>query len=63
MSALAKVWWKRIKAGTQNYNDCPQKYKADVKELAIEDVENGVITAEEYEELIGEPFPVEEVEE
>lgn len=53
---MAKIWHKRILAGTQSYNDCPLKYKADVKAMLIEDVENGVITAEEYEEITGEPY-------
>lgn len=57
MSSMAKIWWKRIKAGTQVYSDCPQKYKEDVKILAQQDVADGIITAEEYEELIGEPYP------
>lgn len=58
MSAVSKVWHKRILAGTQKYADCPLKYKGDVKKLLIEDVENGVITAEQYEEITGEPCPV-----
>lgn len=53
---MAKIWHKRILAGTQSYADCPLKYKADVKQMLIEDVENGVITAEEYEEITGEPY-------
>lgn len=57
MAAMAKIWWKRIKAGTQVFSDCPEKYKNDVRELAKEDVENGVITVEEYEELLNEFYP------
>lgn len=56
---MAKIWHKRILAGTQIYADCPLKYKADVKTMFIDDVVNGVITAEQYEEIIGEPYPAE----
>ena len=57
MSAVAKVWHKRILAGTQIYSDCPLKYKGDVRLLLIEDVQNGVITEEQYENITGEPYP------
>lgn len=60
---MAKIWHKRILAGTQIFDDCPLKYKADVKAMFIEDVQNGVISAEQYEEIIGEPYPYEESEE
>lgn len=56
---MAKIWHKRILAGTQFYSDCPMKYKADVKAMLIDDVENGVITAEEYEDITGEKYPYE----
>lgn len=62
MSAMAKIWHKRILAGTQSYDDCPLKYKGEVKELLIQDVELGIITPEQYEEITGEPYPVEEQE-
>ena len=58
MSAMAKVWHKRILAGTQEYSKCPLKYKEEVKELLILDVDSGVITPERYEEITGEPYPV-----
>lgn len=58
MSAVSKVWHRRILAGTQNYADCPLKYKGEVKELLIEDVQNGVITEAQYENITGEPYPV-----
>lgn len=57
MSAVSKVWHRRILAGTQKYEDCPLKYKNDVKTLLIEDVETGVITKEQYENITGEPYP------
>ena len=60
---MAKIWHKRILAGTQFYAECPLKYKADVKEMLMEDVRFGVITIEQYEEYVGETYPtVEELE-
>ena len=49
---MAKIWRNRIEAGTQVFSDCPEKYKKDVLKLLQEDVEDGVITKEEYDKLI-----------
>ena len=58
---MAKIYWRRIKAGTRFYADVPtEALKAEIKELAIQDVSNGVITAERYKELIGEDYPTKE---
>ena len=58
---MAKIYWRRIKAGTRFYADVPtDKLKAEIKELAIQDVKDGEITAEQYKELIGEDFPATE---
>lgn len=54
--AIAKIWRNRIEAGTQSFTDCPEKYKAMVLQLMREDVASGKITAEEFEELTGEPY-------
>jgi hypothetical protein len=54
---MAKIYWRRIKAGTRFYNDVPtEELKAEIKELAKQDVKNGVITAECYADLIGEDY-------
>ena len=54
---MAKIYWRRIKAGTRFYNDVPTpELKAEIKELAKKDVENGIITNEEYKALIGEEY-------
>ena len=58
---MAKIYWRRIKAGTRFFADVPgEALKAEIKELAAQDVRGGAITAEQYEELIGEPCPVSE---
>lgn len=54
---MAKIYWRRIKAGTRFYEDVPTAaLKAEIKELAKADVKNDVITAEQYAELIGEVY-------
>ena len=54
---MAKIYWRRIKAGTRFFADVPKdELKIEIKELAKQDVKNGVITAERYTELIGEEF-------
>lgn len=57
---IARSYWRRIKAGARTFDQTPDELKDDVRELAREDVEAGVITAAEYEELIGEPYPATE---
>ena len=49
---MAKIWRNRIEAGTQLFSNCPAKYKNDVLELMQQDVENGIITEDEFNELI-----------
>ena len=56
VKAIAHSYWRRIKDGARTYDSVPASVKEDVKTLAREDVDNGVITAEEYEEFIGEPY-------
>ena len=49
---MAKIWRNRIEAETQVFSNCPDKYKEDVLNLMQQDVEDGVITQEEYDKLI-----------
>ena len=54
---MAKIYWRRIKAGTRFFADVPtDALKTEIKELAKQDVANGEITAETYAELIGEAY-------
>ena len=54
---MAKIYWRRIKAGTRFFADVPtDALKTEIKELAKQDVVNGEITAETYKELIGEDY-------
>lgn len=54
--AIAKIWRNRIEAETQKFDDCPTKYRAQVLALMRQDVVDGIITKEQFEELTGEPY-------
>ena len=55
---MARIYWRRIKAGTRFFADVPtEALKAEIRELAQQDVKKGVISAEKYAELIGEAYP------
>lgn len=49
---IAKIWRNRIIAGDQKLSECPSKYKDVVIALLEEDLKNGVITQEEYDEIM-----------
>lgn len=53
---MAKIWRNRIEAGDQLFENCPARYKPQVLELMRQDVADGVITAERFEELTGVPY-------
>ncbi len=53
---MAKIWRNRIEAGDQLFSHCPQRYRAQVLVLMRQDVVDGIITAEEFENLTGIPY-------
>lgn len=53
---MAKIWRNRIIAGDQLFENCPQKYRTQVLEFLRQDVADGVISAEQFEELTGQPY-------
>ena len=53
---MAKIWRNRIIAETRTYAEVPLTWKAQVKALLKEAVHDGTITAEKYEEYVGEPY-------
>ena len=58
---MAKIYWRRIKAGTRFFADVPgEALKDEVKVLAKQDVVDGIISAEQYYKLIGEEYIVSE---
>lgn len=57
VKAIAHSYWRRIKQGARTFDSIKdEEVKEDVKILAKTDVVNGVITEEEYEQYIGEPY-------
>lgn len=55
---MAKIWHNRIIAGTRTFDEVPQAWRAQVKVLFKADVVNGIISEEEYAEIVGEPYEV-----
>lgn len=58
IKAIAHSYWRSIKRGTRTFDSVPASVQDDVRVLAQTDVENDVITAEEYKQYIGEEYPV-----
>ncbi len=53
---MAKIWRNRIIAGDKQYKKCPAVYRPAVKALLKKDVEDGVITEQEFEKTTGEVY-------
>lgn len=58
IKAIAHSYWRSIKRGTRTFDSVPASVQDDVRILAQTDVENDVITAEEYKQYIGEEYPI-----
>lgn len=56
MKAISKSYWRLIKNGVKQFQDIPDSVKEDVIILARQEVEEGKITAEKYQDLIGVPY-------
>lgn len=54
IKAIAHSYWRSIKRGTRTFDSVPANVQDDVRALAQTDVDNGVITEEEYKQYIGE---------
>lgn len=61
VKAIAHSYWRRIKDGARTFESVPANVRDDVRTLAQTDVANGVITAEEYKNFIGEEYPEENI--
>ena len=53
---IAQSYWRLIKKDRKTYASLDDTMKELVKTLAKSDVKNGVITAEEYKQYIGEEY-------
>ena len=60
VKAIAHSYWRSIKRGTRTFDSIPDSVKDDVCTIAQADVQDGVITPEQYKQYIGEPYPVTE---
>lgn len=56
VKAIAHSYWRTVKRGKRTFESVPENLKNDVRTLARADVENEVITAEEYKSYIGEDY-------
>lgn len=53
---MAKIWRNRIEAGDQLFSHCPERYRTQVLALMRQDVADGIISAERFEDLTGQPY-------
>ena len=60
---MAKIYWRTIKRGTRTFESIPANLKDEVRALAVQEVVDGEITAEQYKDFIGEEYVVETTEE
>ena len=54
------IWANRLIAGTQFWKDVPSNRKDGVKAVLLERVEKGLITAEKYTKITGNPYEEEQ---
>lgn len=53
VSAITKLWAKKLEDGTKAWDEVPESRREDVKTALEEDVAAGKITAREYEGITG----------
>lgn len=53
---MAKIYYRSIYAGTKTIEDVPARWVEQVKALFRADVVSGLISADKYEEITGEPY-------
>ena len=59
VKTIAYSYWRSIQRGVRACASVPVELQNDVKAIAAEDVANGVINADQYEQFIGEPLATE----
>ena len=50
---MNRIWANRLEAGTQIWANCPASRKQAVMAILLEDVQEGKITQERYNEIFG----------
>lgn len=53
---MARIWARRLEAGTQEWANCPTRYKEQTKAVLKQDVEDNIISKDRYKEITGEDF-------
>lgn len=56
MTGIAKVYWRTVQRGHRAFASVPLNVQQDVQILARMDVASGAITAEQYQQYIGQPY-------
>ena len=56
VKAIAHSYWRSIKRGIRTFDNIPASVRVDVHILAKSEVQEGVITVEQYEQYIGGPY-------
>jgi hypothetical protein len=57
---MDRIWANRLEAGDKTWAEVPSRRKPGVRTVLLEDVANGKLTPEKYEEIVGEAYPLEE---
>ena len=52
---MAKIYWNSIKRG-RAFASIPEHMKEAIKALAMQEVQDGILSAEDYEKFIGEAY-------
>ena len=52
VKAIAYSYWRSIKRGNRTFGSIPDSVKDDVRTLAQADVQDGIITPEQYKQYI-----------
>lgn len=52
---MAKIYWNSIKRG-RAFDSIPERMKEAVKAIAMQEVQDGILSAEDYEKFLGEAY-------
>lgn len=53
---MARIWARRLEAGTQEWANCPTRYREQTKAVLKQDVADNIISRDRYKEITGEDF-------
>lgn len=60
VSAITKLWAKKLEDGTKTWGEVPESREKDVEAILQSDVGAGKITEQKYMKITGHMFAVEE---